>query len=191
MRRTILSSLALGFALTATAFLTGAPGDEGHAHDDAQSEELMDRMLEMHAGHEHAHDLKAMENVTREDMRQVVTMMMDVGLALPPMDSHNGRDLFLNKGCIVCHQVNGIGGAVGPSLNAEDMPAPMNVFEFAARMWRGAPAMVQMQEQIFGEAIQLNGHELADIIAFAHDEDEQHELTAEQIPERYREMIVK
>jgi len=189
MKRTVLMSISLGFALA--VFVRPSAGDEGHHHDSGESEMLMEQMLEMHAGHSHEHDFEAMENVTREDMLQVVTLMMDVGLALPPMDSHRGRDLFLDKGCVVCHQVNGIGGTVGPSLNAEDMPVPMNVFEFAARMWRGAPAMVQMQEQVLGNAIQLNGQELADIVAFAHDEDEQHELTAEQVPERYRELIMK
>jgi hypothetical protein len=29
----------------------------------------------------------------------------------------------------------------------------MSTFEFAARMWRGAGAMVQMQEELFGQQI--------------------------------------
>lgn len=69
------------------------------------------------------------------------------------------------------------------------MPSPMNVFEFAARMWRGAPAMALMQEEELGEFISLTGEELADLIAFPHDADEQSELTADQIPERFREMV--
>lgn len=191
MNRSILGALALALALAAGASLRGAAGDEGHAHGGEHAEEMLQQMQEMHAGHAHAHDLEAMKDVTREDMRKVVGLMMDVGLALPPMDSHRGRELFLDKGCVVCHQVNGVGGAVGPALNAADMPVPMNVFEFAARMWRGAPAMVQMQQEVFGEAIVLDGQQLADLVAFAHDENEQRELTAEQIPERYRDLIVK
>lgn len=191
MQRAILGALALGLSLAAAAALRDAAGDEGHAHDEGPAKTLMEQMKEMHEAHHHEHNFEAMENVTREDMRQVVGLMIDMGLALPPMNSHNGRALFVDKGCVVCHQVNGVGGAVGPSLNAGDMPNPMNVFEFAARMWRGAPAMVQMQQEIFGQPIELDGRELADIIAFAHDEKEQAELTAEQIPERYRNLIVK
>jgi hypothetical protein len=66
----------------------------------------------------------------------------------------------------------------------------MNAFEFAARMWRGAPAMAQMQEDLLGQVIDLDGQDLADLVAFAHDETEQHQLTAEQIPARYRELIL-
>jgi len=189
MNRAILSAVVLGAALATGASPRGAAADEGHAHDDPHAEEMIEQMREMHARHAHAHDFEALKNVTREDMRQVVSLMMDVGLALPPMDSERGRHVFLDKGCVVCHRINGVGGAVGPSLNAADMPSPMNVFEFAARMWRGAPAMVQMQEQIFGEAIQLDGQDLADLVAFAHDEEEQAELSADQVPERYRELI--
>jgi mono/diheme cytochrome c family protein len=107
------------------------------------------------------------------------------------MDSGRGRVLFLEKGCVACHAVNGVGGDVGPTLDAADLPEPMNVFEFAARMWRGAAAMTAMQEAQFGEVVALDGQELADIIAFAHDETEQSKLTAEQIPERYRDALAQ
>jgi hypothetical protein len=56
-------------------------------------------------------------------------------------------------------------------------------------MWRGAGAMVQMQEELFGQQIELTGQELADLIAFAHDEAEQKELSNEDIPQRFRDLI--
>ena len=87
------------------------------------------------------------------------------------------------------HAAKGIGGTMGPSFDADKMPEPMNVFEFAARMWRGAPAMVELQEQLFGEPIVLTGQELADIIAFAHDEQVQASLTEEDVPEEFRKLI--
>ena len=95
------------------------------------------------------------------------------------------------KGCIVCHAVNDVGGLLGPSLNAADMPLPMNAFEFSARMWRGAPAMAQLQEGILGEIISLDGQDLADLVAFAHDETAQSVLTADQIPQRFRDLIIE
>jgi hypothetical protein len=67
------------------------------------------------------------------------------------------------------------------------MPMPVNTFEFAARMWRGAAAMIGMQPQLFGE-ISLTGQDLADLIAFAHDSKEQSELREADIPEKFRDM---
>lgn len=119
----------------------------------------------------------------------MMSLMADLGLAMPPMDPARGRELFLDKGCVACHAVNGVGRDVGPTLDAADMPDPMNAFEFAAPMWRGAPAMIAMQEAQFGEVIELNGKDLADIIAFAHDEGEQRKLTRAQVPDRYLESI--
>jgi hypothetical protein len=65
----------------------------------------------------------------------------------------------------------------------------MNSFEFAARMWRGAQAMTALQEDMLGEVISLNGQDLADLVAFAHDEEEQAQLTKDQIPERFHGLI--
>ncbi len=179
----------LGAAMVAIAPAYGdadhAPGDEGH------QVERLEQMQELHQEHEHGHDFEAMQQVTPEDMERVMGLMMEVGLALPPMDGERGREIFLNKGCVVCHAVNGVGGVLGPALNAADMPQPMNAFEFAARMWRGAPAMAQLQEDILGEIVGLNGQDLADLVAFAHDEAAQRSLTAEQIPERFRDLVIE
>lgn len=127
------------------------------------------------------------EDAARDLMRR----MRDIGLVLPAMDSARGRSLFLERGCIACHSVNGVGGDMAPPLDARQMPNPMNAFEFAARMWRGAPAMVQLQEDILGETILLDGQDLADIIAFAHDETEQKKLTADQIPPVFRDYLLR
>ena len=130
-----------------------------------------------------------MDDVSEEEMHRTMDFLMDIGLVVPTMDSHRGADAFMSKGCIVCHAVNGVGGDIGPSFNANDMPQPMNAFEFAARMWRGAPAMAQMQEDLLGEMIAINGQDLADIIAFVHDEDAQKEISPEDIPEEFRVLI--
>jgi hypothetical protein len=176
-------SIALVLGLSSTVF---AHGDKAQA---GKGDETQPHMREMHKGHDHAHDFEAMERMSPEDMDKMMSVMADLGLAIPPMDSARGRKLFLEKGCVACHAVNGIGGDVGPTLDASNMPEPMNTFEFAARMWRGAPAMIAMQKAQFGEVIELNGRDLADIIAFAHDESEQRKLNKIQVPERYLEVI--
>ncbi len=65
----------------------------------------------------------------------------------------------------------------------------MNSIEFAARMWRGAQAMTGLQEAMLGDVISLDGQDLADLVAFAHDAEEQARLTEGQIPDRYHSLI--
>ncbi len=185
----IITAVAVFVALaTVTWGVAGAgPGHSGPHGDSGR--EMLENMRKMHSEHEHAHDFKAMEEVSPEQSARMMNLMREVGLALPPMDSHRGHLLFINKGCILCHKVNDVGGDVGPAMNAHDMPSPMNVFEFAARMWKGAPAMVAMQQEELGEVISLTGQELADLIAFAHDKTMQATVSLDQVPEKWREKI--
>ena len=166
-----------------------AAGSGDHEHGPTSTTDMLRNMERMHEGHEHAHDFAAMEGVSEEDMHRTIDFFMDIGLVVPPMDSERGALVFMEKGCVVCHSVNGVGGEIGPSFNATDMPQPMNAFEFAARMWRGAPAMAQMQHDLFGEMINLNGQELADVIAFVHDAHVQSHITATDIPEQFIDLI--
>lgn len=104
-------------------------------------------------------------------------------LRMPSMNQARGRMLFASKGCVICHSVNGIGGDRAPSLDAHAMPANMSPFEFAAKMWQGAAAMIAMQEEAFGGQIAFTGGELADLIAFAHSDAEQHKFSEADIPD--------
>jgi len=123
------------------------------------------------------------------DSHNANSEMMASGLMMPEMNAVEGRRLFAEKGCVVCHSVNGVGGTDAPMLDAEFMDTPMNPFEFAARMWRGAEAMVELQRDELGEVIDLNGEELAAIIAFVHDAEEQAKFTEADIPEEIEEMM--
>lgn len=182
--RTVLLAFFLILPFTSLSALS----DEGHKHEN-DDRSMIEQMREMHRGHEHGHDFKAMEQMGPEQMQLMLGFMREIGLALPPMDAGRGRRLFVQKGCVVCHSVNKVGGDAGPSLNAADMPRPMNAFEFAARMWRGAQAMTAMQQEEFGGVVNLDGQELADLVAFAHDAEEQNKLTVKQIPERFQNKI--
>lgn len=115
--------------------------------------------------------------------------VLENGLAIPPFDAQKGRLLFGSKGCVVCHSVNGVGGEDAPEFSADIMEHPMNAFDFAAGMWRGAPAMIYMQEEELGEQIELSGAELAAIIAFVHDEEEQKLFSKADIPEEILELM--
>lgn len=191
MLKMLSTSLALAAIVAVAGFSPPSALAHGHGEHKAApiAETSFDHMRDMHKGHSHAHDFEAIEMMPPEEMERVMHAMMDIGIAVPPMDAHSGRELFVNKGCVVCHQVNGVGGEIGPSLDAADMPAPMNAFEFAARMWRGADAMIAMQQELFGEQIQLTGQELLDLVAFAHDNTEQQELSEDQIPPKFKQLI--
>lgn len=112
-----------------------------------------------------------------------------VDVVIPAMSAERGRALFASKGCVICHSVNGVGGTHTPALDADAMSLPLNPFEFAARMWRGADAMIALQRGDLGGPIQLTGQELADIAAFVHDEREQEKFSDADIPEKIRDLI--
>ena len=99
-----------------------------------------------------------------------------VHLVTPTIGGERGKEVFVSKGCIACH-ANGVGGHDAPKLDARTMQGLMNPFDFAARMWNHAPGMLMAQEDALGEQITLTGQELADLIAFVHDERVQHTFT--------------
>lgn len=114
---------------------------------------------------------------------------MGPGLFMPMMDSAAGRQLFASKGCVVCHSINGVGGEDAPALDASTMDMPMSPFEFMARMWRGAPEMIEAQEDELGAQIEFTGQERANIIAFVHDAQAQATFSEDDIPDDMRDMM--
>lgn len=116
--------------------------------------------------------------------------MMGQGmLRMPQMDPARGRKLFASKGCVACHSINGVGGKDAPPLDATTMDRMMNPFEFAAKMWRGAEAMIVLQRDELGEQIEFTGDDLADIIAFTHHPEEQKRFSEADVPPRILELI--
>ena len=110
-------------------------------------------------------------------------------MRMPRMDAVRGRQLFVAKGCVACHSINGVGGHDATALDAHTMTTMMNPFDFAAKMWRMAPAMIYAQEEALGEQILFTGDELADIIAFVHDDEQQHKFTDADISPEAAKMM--
>jgi cytochrome c len=124
-----------------------------------------------------------------EALEKDVFNLLLTDMRMPNMDPQRGRKLFVTKGCVACHAINGVGGHDATNLDAHTMQSMMNPFEFAAKMWAMAPAMIYAQEEALGEQILFTGDELADIIAFVHDDDEQHHFTdADVSPEAVKMM---
>lgn len=82
----------------------------------------------------------------------------------PPGDPEAGRRLFTAKRCVACHQVDGIGGVVGPNLDhLTRFGSPIFV---AAAMWNHGPRMSEAMRARRIERPTFTGQELRDLIAF-------------------------
>ncbi len=57
-----------------------------------------------------------------------------------------GSRVFGAKGCVKCHAVNGVGGALGPDLGRT--PLSRSFFDFAAAMWNHLPKMAERMRQL-------------------------------------------
>jgi mono/diheme cytochrome c family protein len=101
-------------------------------------------------------------------------------------DAARGRVLFASKGCVICHTINEVGGTGGPPLDAEGEAGEVAALDFVARMWRGAEAMIFMQQQDLGVQIDFTGQELADIIAFVQNPKQRRKLSEEDFPAMLR-----
>jgi cytochrome c2 len=81
-----------------------------------------------------------------------------------PGDAAVGRRLFTAKRCVTCHQRGGVGGVIGPSLDAlGERGSPIHV---ASAMWNHGP---QMSEAMRARGIPrptFRGAELRDLLAF-------------------------
>ena len=110
-------------------------------------------------------------------------------LVMPVMNPVRGAKVFVDKGCIACHAINGIGGHDAPNMDVHVQGGYMSPFDFAAKMWNHAPAMIAAQEGAFGEQITFTGSELADIIAFVHDDDAQHAFSEKNLTAKARKMM--
>jgi mono/diheme cytochrome c family protein len=82
----------------------------------------------------------------------------------PPGNPEAGRRLFTTKRCVVCHQVGGAGGVVGPSLDfLGQYASPILV---ASAMWNHGPAMAQMMRARRIERPVFRDSELVDLLAY-------------------------
>ncbi len=109
---------------------------------------------------------------------------------MPEVNPRRGRILFVTNGCVICHQVNGVGGAAAPRLDARGDQDAVDPLAFAASMWRGAEAMTALQSVELGYVIELDGQDIADLAAFAGSPDEQALLTLDTVSKEMRDWFL-
>ena len=81
-----------------------------------------------------------------------------------PGDSKAGRQLFLKKQCVACHQVGGTGGVIGPSL--DDLAQQGSPIFLASAMWNHGPAMAEAMQAKKMERPNFSGAELENLVAY-------------------------
>jgi mono/diheme cytochrome c family protein len=82
----------------------------------------------------------------------------------PPGNAEAGRRLFTERRCVVCHQVGGTGGVVGPSLDGlRQYGSPIYL---ATAMWNHGPQMAQVMREKGIKRPHFSANDLRDLIAF-------------------------
>ena len=94
----------------------------------------------------------------------LVAFLFSVDYFDPPGRPEVGRRLFSAKRCVMCHQVGGIGGVVGPSFDALTQYA--SPIFLATAMWNHGPRMAEVMRARGIARPSFQGTELADLLAY-------------------------
>ena len=108
----------------------------------------------------------------------------------PNIDPLRGKQMFVEKNCVLCHSINGVGGDIAPALDAPDNRREVDLLDFAARMWQGSYAMVELQATELDYRIDLEGYEIGDIAAFAYDLETQKSFSEDDVPPEIQQWIL-
>ena len=102
--------------------------------------------------------------LTSQEAGDLVGFLYTLNYFDPPGNVAAGRQLFSEKKCIICHQVGGTGGVVGPNLDSlKQFASPIYV---ASAMWNHGPAMADAMKAKGVERPRFTAQELRDLIAF-------------------------
>jgi len=112
-------------------------------------------------------------------------------LVVPIVNPAKGKRLFVERGCVLCHSVNKVGGRAGPPLDAPSGGASVDLLDFMARMWRGAFAMIELQGMELGYQLDFSGEELGHIAAFLADSGMQKKFRERDVPDLIRDMFIR
>lgn len=110
---------------------------------------------------------------------------------LPVVNAERGRRLFVTKGCVLCHAVNGAGGAAAPALDAAAGVEQLDLMDFVVRMWNGAQAMIELQALELGYQIELSGEEIGDLAAFTASAEAQRGFSMREVPDAMTTWIIE
>jgi cytochrome c2 len=100
---------------------------------------------------------------TRE-MGDLIAFLTSINYFDTPGDVDKGNAHFATMQCIRCHQVAGVGGVIGPSLDyLGNMGSPIQI---ATAMWNHGPAMAEAMQTLGIRRPSFGASELTDLVAF-------------------------
>ena len=94
----------------------------------------------------------------------LVAFLFSVDYFDPPGRPDVGRRLFSDKRCIACHQVGGVGGVIGPNLDA--LKPSASPISLAAAMWNHGPQMADVMRARGITRPTFQGRDLTDLLAY-------------------------
>lgn len=111
-------------------------------------------------------------------------------VVIPLVDPQRGRRLFVAKGCVICHAVQGVGGQAAPALDADEDSQSIDLLGFVSRLLRGMPAMSELQAVELGYRVELASEDIADLAGFVADQELQAQFSLQEVPEPMRDWFL-
>jgi nitric oxide reductase subunit C len=81
-----------------------------------------------------------------------------------PQDTLKGRTVFESKGCVECHAVLGVGGALGPDLSKIGLDR--SFLQVAGLLWSHSPKMIEMMEERGIQRPGFTPDEMAELVTY-------------------------
>jgi hypothetical protein len=125
-----------------------------------------------------------------QEARMAPPSEVGMEVTFPIADAERGKAIFVNRGCVICHTVNNVGGRIAPPLDVGKDHHTIKPYELMARMWRGAREMIRLQDMELGYRIDFRSDELANLFGFLSNPKVQKTLREEDIPDLIRDMII-
>jgi len=105
-----------------------------------------------------------MSTFTEEDMAALIAYIYYLNYFDQPGDAREGARVLEQKKCLMCHQVAGKGGAIGPPLDRVKQHA--SALHLAQTMWNHGIGMTRTFERMGIARPQFEGSELVDLFAY-------------------------
>jgi len=102
-------------------------------------------------------------HLSPRETADLIAFLATVNYFDPSGDPKAGKKVFSNKQCVVCHQIERVGGVFGPSLDSVVQFGP--IF-FAAAMWNHGPSMAAAMQARGIKRPVFSGKELKDLITY-------------------------
>jgi len=106
---------------------------------------------------------KTAPQLSSRETGDLIAFLATINYFDPVGDAQTGKKIFIDKQCVVCHQIERVGGVFGPSLDSVVQFGP--IF-FAATMWNHGPSMAEAMQARGIERPVFTGNELRDLIGY-------------------------